>query len=355
MEVVWGVVAVVVMAVRRLLPATCVITSVALTLSLPASTEAMVIFDPGAPVWSSPGSTLNTLRDLHADTVRLRVAYADDPRLGKLDVVVKGAKARGLDVILTPVGPAPTVAAYARFVGLLGHRYRNVRHWAIYNEPDLPSYFPLPGHGGYNPNAPAADPGVLTTNSITSPVGPLPPLPPSAPQLPRGMATSVGAEYRGVFLSAQAALVASGHRRREALIGETSPVVTPAFVRSVLRGRPIVCGGWAHHPYITGPYAGAKTSYFGPGDLPRLAHLLARAAGRRLSIYITEFGVFDSQGPPAMRAAERVMRQLPYVRSFAQYTLVDDSFGTGLMRFDGSPKPTLRTFARLASHLQRRR
>jgi hypothetical protein len=334
---------------------------IAALLALPVSARATVIFDPGGDVWRAPDPTLNTLRALGTDTVRLRVAYSDHPRLGLLDYVVHGARARGLQVLLTPIGPAPSVTAYAKFVGRLGRRYREVHDWAIYNEPDLPQLFPLPGQGGWNPThpAPPSNPGILPTDPHPPPTDPHPPPPvglPPAPPLPISARPApaatrpyhVGRLYRAVFLASQRALLAGGHPRDQVLIGETSPAVSPTFIRAVLRGRPLVAKGWAHHPYITGPTPASRSIHFGPGDVPRLHRMLRPARGPTLPIYVTEFGVRASQGPSMMLESARLLHGYPYVRSFAQYTLSDDSFGTGLLRKDGSAKPAFWTFARIA-------
>lgn len=355
--------------------------AVALVLAIPPKTQAAqaapaIIFDPGMAVWHYPAPTLDVLRDLGTDTVRLRVAYADNPDLRRLDAAVKEAHQRHMDVLLTPVGPAPSVTAYAAFVGDLGRRYPEIRRWAIYNEPDLPQLFPLPGQGGYEPGdagptVPQPDPGVLVADpeALDAPTEPglsndsVPLEDPEVPEYPffegdtldRTVGHPIARLYRSVFLAAQRELLAAGHGRRQVLIGETSPAPPPGFVASVLRGRPIVAGGWAHHPYIAGDKASARTPYLGPGNLPKLRRTLARAPGRTLPIYVTEFGVKDHQGSVAMREAARVMGRLSYVRSFAQYTLHDDWFGTGLIRMDGSPKPTLRSFAKVGRSIRARR
>jgi hypothetical protein len=323
---------------------------VALTWTAPAI-AAQTIFDPGEPVWHAEtvDSTLDTLAYLGTDVVRLRVAYADPADFTALDRVVAGTYARGMTVLLTPVGPAPSVSAYADFVGALGRRYPQVHLWAIYNEPDLPNAFPLPGQGGWN-----LGPGESSTLVEVGVLG---------DELPGGVQVSggseapnsepnkewtqqsLGAAYRETFLAAQAALVDSGHGRREALVGETHPGVSMVFVRAVLDGARIVAGGWAQHPYITTKRPWFTSGGIGPADLPRLRRTLVAAARRgetagALPVYVTEFGPNGAgRDETAMLAAsEWVMTRWRWVRSFAQYTLFDDSFGTGLYSTAGAPK-----------------
>ncbi len=303
--------------------------------------ERVTIFDPGEPIWhaESVAPTLDRLRALGTDVVRLRVAYAEEPDLEPLDRAVGGAFERGMDVMIVPVGPAPSVAAYAGFVGDLGRRYPQVRRWAIFNEPDLPSWFPLPSASP----APPPPPGVLVPGAVTTSAPPVP-----SKQLPTPEYT-LGRAYRETFLATQGALVAAGHGPREALIGETSPCANSDFVRGALHGRGLIAGGWAHHPYIAADRPWDTAPCFGPADLPRLHELLVEAARAGetkgvLPIYVTEFGVGDSESPTMLAASEWVMAR-PYVRSFAQYTLSDDWFGTGLLRRDGAPKPSLSVFA----------
>ena len=296
------------------------------------------IFDPGTEILreSRPHADayLDAMRDLGADVVRLRPTWRDTD-LAQLDYLVAGARTRGMDLLLTPVAPGarlnfwpdgeitsgpapagPTVAEYAAFVAELGRRYPEVHRWAIWNEPELPNFFPLPTGAGDTP----------------------------------------GRRYRTVFLAAQSALVASGHRPREVLLGETHPGPTLPFLREVLclnrRWRlragcaPLTAGGWAHHPYIIAERPWYMTDDFiGTGDLPKLNQALWRAeqAGAtrgKLPIYVTEFGVAGSTRFDAemLSAAEWAMTRNPWVKSFAQYSLLDDWWQHGLLRGNASPK-----------------
>ena len=277
------------------------------------------VFDPTAGSWrGTHGGTdgvLNLIDSTGSTAIRLQVTIGDP--LDKLDYMVHGAEQRGLSVIMTPAGPpplknarvippAPKFRQFISFVRRLGARYPEVDRWAIWNEPNLWKYFPLP----------------------------------------RDIPGSAGSRYRRLFLASEAALAATGHPRRQVLIGETSPKVTPHFIRDTFcldqhwrrrpGCRPIVTAGWAHHPYIASRRPWLKSKLIGTGDLPRLHYYLSRVhrgGGTRsaLPVYVTEFGVRDAQpwqkglGP----AAEWVMWRHRWIRSFAQYSIFYDWFGAG--------------------------
>ena len=311
-------------------------------------------------------------------------------RWNVLDDIVRGAQARGMQVLISPSAPAPDWAStcsgkarrrhrgtcrpdprlFGQFVQALGRRYSGtyrdesdgqllprVSRWSVWNEPNLSSWL--------------------------------------YPQLQsvRGQSVVVGAAvYRNLVYAATAGLRAAGHSRDQVLLGETAPLgnrssqVAPArFYRALFcvdsrghrltgatasasgcshRPRRLAVTGVAHHPYTRG----AGTSFFakvGPDDitiagLSRLSAVMrlgarAGAVPRSLasSIYLTEFGV--SSKPPGTRYSVPLLTQAkwineadyiayrnPNVRSVAQYELADDHsysrnyFQTGLC-FDASP------------------
>lgn len=301
---------------------------------------ALTIFYPDPGTLHDSGQEadrqLDLMKKLGADVVKLSPSL-ENPELGRLDNLVSSAQRRGMDVLLTPVGPAapivawldgrpvlgqpstrPTMAEYVGFVGELGRRYPSVHRWSIWNEPNQPGLFPMPDGGG----------------------------------------KTQGRTYRGLFIAAQAALQQSGHAPTEVLIGETSPGLRLPFLRQALclnrRWRlregcaPIVAGGWAHHPYINARRPWYRSEGMGTADLPRLNRALRRAAQAgatqgRLPVYVTEFGVKGDgrRAGEMLSAAEWAMTRFRWVRSFAQYSIRDDWWGTGLLRSDGSPKPAL--------------
>jgi hypothetical protein len=366
------------------------------------------IFDPGtAFVGSGYGEarreqTLDRIGALGADVVRVVVPwrwFAPDPDLPHppvgfdasdpadyprqqfevLDRVVRRADQLGLGVLLTPSGPIPDWASasglsdlaypspteFGHFVTALGKRYsglcgpptctgpdppRRVSFWAVWNEPNLVLFL--------------------------------------QPQFAGGRRVG-GRIYRGLFLSAQRALLASGHGSDRLLIGETAPsrgsVSTPPieFLRDVLcldrafrrngKCAPIRASGWAQHPYLpagVAPWQRAPRDVISIGSLGRLERALRLAARAgatrgRLPIYITELGIQSYPKPPDAGGRSE-LRQAEYlgvseyllwrersVRSYAQYLMEDDggnprehlNFNTGLRFADGAPKLSYSSFA----------
>ena len=312
-------------------------------------------------------------------------------RWAPVDATVRGIRARGMQVLLTPSAPIPDWASasgrsafaepkpaeFRRFVAAIGRRYGGdfrpraeclpilcvgdprdpplpgVRRWAIYNEPNLEIFL--------------------------------------RPQFKRGRPYSPRL-YRRLFLAARAGLARSGHGRDAVLIGETATSggrkgVDPVpFLRGVFclnrnfrrtgGCKPIRAAGFSHHPYAPGlaPYELPRNrGQITLANLGRLAQALRRAAAagataRRLGIHLTEYGVQslpDRQfGVGLARQAEflGISEYLAYrtrsVRSYGQYLMEDDpasfeySFTTGLRRHSGRRKPSYRAF-RLALAVRR--
>src|SRR3954464_7548957 len=314
-----------------------------------------------------------------------------------LDDLVRGAQARGLQVLLSPSGPIPVWAsgcrsragvnkrtckprasAYGAFVRALGTRYSGgyadedegggalprVAAWSFWNEPNQPGWL--------------------------------------SPQFEfkGGRAVNTAAKvYRDLARSGLAGLRATGHGRDLRLLGETAPI--GSSVSSCLRGRSgssrsrclakvkadpttfikgLLClgtrtglggggfkrlsvSGFAHHPYTRGGGVPPTTRSSTPGEITirtgaRLHRLLDQGGraghiARRVPIYYTETG-FQTNPPdtifgvrPAQQAA--YINQSDYmayrdsrVKSMAQYIIVDEipesSFQSGLRDRNGAPK-----------------
>lgn len=312
----------------------------------------------------------------------------------RLDALVRGARARGMEVLVSPAGPAPEWAVtctaaerrqhergergtckpdpslYGDLVTALGRRYNgsypdetdgaplpSVRRWSIWNEPNLSSWI--------------------------------------SPQIERVRRRRVltGARiYRSLVDAGLDALRATGHARDQLLLGETAPIggsnrnaapvdfylallcVDPRGRR--LRGtaaRDLGCSGAdrmpvngvAHHPYTRGAGQNLlkrqRLNSITIRDIPRLERVLQLGARGRLipsslrrRIHFTEFGV--SSRPPGRRFSvplpvqaewinwfEYLAYQRSSVRSVAQLALEDDAnitsmtFQTGL-RFSQGPQ-----------------
>jgi hypothetical protein len=342
---------------------------------------------------------LDTLRFLGVDTIHTVVNWTrivgagkpSDPRnpatypVGNwdaYDALVRGAKARGMTVMMSPAGPVPKFAsgckvnvhkacrpsakAYGKFVTALGRRYSGnytdedqdqtklprVTKWGIWNEPNLKAWL--------------------------------------YPQWSRHRPVGAGL-YRGLVYSGTAALRATGHRRDQILVGETAPLGGPPkntapqdFLLNLfcvnarghkLRGkvaRSLRCRkakriratGISHHPYARG--AGVPTGTrqrrgaITMGVIGRFVPLLraarhSRVAPRRRGVYLTEFGI--TTRPPDRKFGVALSRQAqyinevdylaykrPWIKSVSQFQLADDinlgthTFQTGLLFGDGRQK-----------------
>jgi hypothetical protein len=307
------------------------------------------------------------------------------------DDLVRGARLRGLGLILSPSTPGPAWAsgcrrgrrstckpsarAYGAFVRAMGRRYSGsyadenqgggvlprVARWSLGNEPNQPAWL--------------------------------------TPQYERRrgrLVATAAVVYRRLALAGVAGLRASGHGRDQVLLGETSPIgrvrgalgrrpIAPLeFLRKLfclgvdgrrLRGpdgrrhgcrryRRLAVTGFAHHPYQRG---GSRPPTARPelaGEITissarRLRRVLdqagrARRVRRGLPIWYTEFG-FQTDPPdrlfgvPVARQADYVNQsdwiayRQPRVRAVAQYKLIDEaflpSFQSGLRFVDGREKP----------------
>jgi hypothetical protein len=374
-----------------------------------ASTDQFTILDPTPSLLNGESAahradTLDRLQALGVDTIRIQVQWrflapspdsssepagfdATDPgdypghAFDVLDSVVRGAATRGMKVLLTPTSPVPDWATpnrrgglyapdpgqFQQFVEALGRRYDGtcvppkcspgadgdalprVEQWSVWNEPNLRTFL--------------------------------------RPQRTLAGKTVSGFIYRHLFLAAQDALTATGHKQDTLLIGETAPSRGSAstaplkFLRQVFcldrsyrRERfcaPIDASGWGHHPYNPHipPWQKPKHSnrtIVSVGNIEKLVRALhkvaqAGATTQRLPVYVTEygiesypqggFGVSPQRQAEFLGAAEYVLYHNPWVESFAQYLLDDDrdptqllSFQTGLRFANGFPKPSYDAF-----------
>jgi hypothetical protein len=333
------------------------------------------------------------------------------------DSLVRGAAVRGLRVMFlvggrapqwavtstkAPVGSyRPSAVEFARFVKALGTRYSGT-----YNPgggvtgpppppppppcptpvpPGDPCPTPIPASVHRSPWASAAaDSGALPRVAIWS-IWNEPNLSGwLQPQYTRKRVPVSPQIYRGLYLAAHDALVASGHAGDEILIGDLLPFarsgktyparVSPLkFLREMAcvdsryrayRGgaaasrdctnyKPLPGTGIAYHPYTLADGPEALTPLADDAtinDLTRLDRALNKLARRfvvhRMPIWITEFGYQTDPPDPfasPLTLVPRFMSEsewLAYhdrrVKSYAQYPLSDDSTaGRGLARFHG--------------------
>lgn len=382
-----------------------------------ASRSQRTIFDATSSLFGAPSvkerrARLNELESLGADTVRLVLQWrsfapvpgrsrkpagfnAADPRdyprgtFSALDATIRGIRARGMRVLLTPSAPIPDWASasgrsrvanpkpaeFRRFTAALGRRYSgNFRLGTAEGGPDC-------GVGDLLPCPRAAAkplPRVTFWAVWSEPNQDLflrPQLRGGRPYSPR--------LYRRLFLAAQAGLASTGHGKDALLIGETAPSggrdgVDPLdFLRGVLcldrdyhrRGgcSPIRARGWSHHPYGIGlaPYErSANKDLINLATIGRMIGALRKAARAgatrgRLGLYMTEYGVQTRPGEGGvglkrqaayLAISEYIAWRNRRIRSYAQYLLRDDppayefSFTTGLRLHGGRAKPAFRSF-----------
>jgi hypothetical protein len=283
-----------------------------------------------------------------------------------LDLLMATAKAKGIQVMLTPTGPVPRWAtkskkdnltrpnpkAFAQFVTALARRYGDqVQMWSIWNEPNQPQFL-LPQYRHKKPYSPTL--------------------------------------YRGLYRAAYSAIRSvAANKSDKILIGETSPRGNVHIVHPLTFLRGIAClnasyhktrkcsrlpaDGYAHHAYTTrtGPrFIPPDKNDVTIGVISRLVTALdrvARAGGlpKRLKIYLTEFGIQSYpdkiSGVPMDRqpAYYAIAEHIAYVNSrvamFSQYLMRDDSprssgyryrgFESGLRRSNGKAKPAYKAFA----------
>ncbi len=328
--------------------------------------DAALVRDPWAhlghglqgPPW--PTRALTTARSIGASVVRMnvrwdKVAPGGGPlRLQRLDRAVDRARARGLRVQLTLTGPAPAGATVSGAAGIddplpesfagfaeatARHFAGRVRRFSVWNEPNWPTSL-----------QPAA---------------------------------RAGAIYRALYAAAEPAI-----RRAvpgaQVLFGELAPMGAPEaaipplrFLRDVFACTacaPLVTDGIALHPYTlrwAPSFPGRDPDDVTLGSLSRLtqatdrlvrAGRLRSASGRRLDLYLTEYGFFAGYAPIpeplravyARRAFDAALRA-PRVRQLVWYQVVapprtrERLWDTGLLSRNGRPRLTqraLRSWAR---------
>jgi hypothetical protein len=315
-------------------------------------------------------ATLDEMKALGADVVKVQVYWneiAPGPSKpagfdganpssyswGDYDAIVNGTLARGMRPFLSLGGRAPDWAVRKRtrshngtyrpsarefrlFSQAAGRHYPQVHIWSEWNEVNLSSWLqPQRGKRGV----------------------------PLAPSI-----------YRNLYLAGHRGLSDSGHGSDTILLGELMPLgrgsakkIPPlTFLREMVcldrryrqyRGRAarargctrvkrIPTSGIAYHPYT--PRGGLRRNP-GSGDasittLGRVSRVLDRLARkrkfpRRAPIWITEFGFQTNPPDPFQYRISKVPGYLDEsewisfrnrrVRSYSQYTLVDDAAGSG--------------------------
>jgi hypothetical protein len=266
----------------------------------------------------------------------------------QIDSLQEEAADRGIGLQLTIAGPAPSWATrnhkvgnvapdpqkYGAFVRtVVSHFKGKVDRYSIWNEPNWTTWL--------EPHKDSA-------------------------RLYRGL---YGAGYRAVK---------SVDPHAEVLMGELAPngggkAIAPLqFLRDMFRGaKPMKADGFAMHPYqltsAPNTVAKGKPDDVSIGTLPRLttaldalykAHKLQTPSGRKLDLYLTEFGYLTvgSRRQPQSRianwlvAAIEVARKNKRVKQLLQYQLIDPPktalWHSALMTRKGTPQKAYRALVR---------
>ena len=343
-----------------------------------ASSRQLLVMQDDSLMHSVPGATLDEFASFGTDVVKVNLywdAVAPNTRTkpagfdganpasyswGDYISIAQAIRARGMRPYFSIGGRAPKWAAkrrgrrgtyrpnareFRRFAQAAGQRFPNVDIWSIWNEPNLYSWL--------------------------------------GPQRKRGTPLSPSI-YRGLYLAGRRGLGASGHGDDTILFGELMPrggtdrrkVPPLQFLREMVcldrnyrqyrgaaarrrgcrRVRRIPTSGFALHPYTlaNGPDVKEGRDEAAIGALGRVRRTLDALARRgklprRLPIWITEFGYQtrppDPNGtrlrraPSLMDLSEWIAFRNRRVASYSQYTLRDDDFWQGGLRFaDGRPK-----------------
>jgi hypothetical protein len=325
-------------------------------------------------------------------------AAYDAAEWDRIDALVRGADARGIDVILAPAGPAPlwatacdddvdteqphvckpSVREFQRFTIALAKRYSGTYHdenggvlprvdrWSVWNEPN---------QGGW------LQPQWERKRGMWSP--------------------TAGYRYRRLLEGAIRGLRKNGHEDDQIMMGETAPLgrdtgarykrsTAPlVFWRAVLcldgdgdrlrgkealnlgcrRPRNLDADAVAHHPYTRGAARDPRTRRVKRDEVTlgfhrRLRKLFDRGAALnrnqyKIDFYVTEYG-FQTD-PPDDRVgirpslAAKWMNESNWmaynnsrIKGFGNYELFDEkdlgAFQTGLRYGDGKAKPSYDAF-----------
>lgn len=306
----------------------------------PAASSVRFGIQDDAWLQHGPG-TLNaraaTLDRLGYDVVRVTVNwYEVEPAQGvynwrRTDAVLNALHRRGLDPLVTlwgtpgwangdqpPNRPPIQAADFASFAGAIAARYRHVRQWVIWNEPNQRRWFE------------PVSPGVYVSRVLNP-------------------------AYRAIKRVAPAAKIAGGVTAPRGNRGGMSPV---SFLRLMDRSGALM-DAYAHHPYPAKP---SDTPYYGACTGCRnitmaTLEVLVREVGRafpRARIWLTEYGYQTSPDPLGVslelqaryiaEAARRVYA-LPKVDMLIHYLYRDEPdlarWQSGLETVEGRAKPAM--------------
>jgi hypothetical protein len=302
--------------------------------------DAWILYGPG-----KLGERLDRIDALGVDVVRFTLRWDEIERTkgrygwGSSDRVLNGLDKRGIQPVVTLVGvpgwanggrPArvapPSGKDFAAFASLAARRYRFVRYWVIWNEPNLPRWLEPALPGTY-------------VRRLLNPA------------------------YKAIHAANRRALVAGGVTGPRGNVGGVSPV---DWLRGMDRAGARL-DAYAHHPHPGGPHEtpteggcfGAECKTITLANLRLLVREVRRAWGARVRIWLTEWG-YQTNPPdkflgvsPRLQAqyigeAARVVYRARQVDMLIQFLYQDEPqterFQSGLLTAAGRPKPARYAF-----------
>jgi hypothetical protein len=297
---------------------------------------------------------LDTLDRLGVDVVRFTLHWNEiEPAQGTFrwrlsDPVLRGLQTRGIQPVVTLVGTPgwanggrpprfapPRGKEFAAFATAAARRYPFVRYWVIWNEPNLRRWFEPTLPGTY-------------VRRLLNPA------------------------YKAIHRVNRRARVAGGVTGPRGNVGGVSPV---DWLRGMARAGARM-DAYAHHPHpggrsetpTRGGCFGARCKTITLANLSLLVREVRRAWGRRMRIWLTEWG-YQTNPPDEYlgvsrrlqaqyigEAARRVYRARQ-VDMLIQFLYQDEPqperFQSGLVTVAGRPKPSLYAFPFPLAHAGR--
>ena len=288
-------------------------------------------------------------------------------RFNDIDELVRGAQARGLEVLLTPWGTpkwangrtpnyAPrNLADWSNYIRALALRYSGrypgypaVRFWSIWNEPNL-NQFLAPQFVGRKDASPA-----------------------TYAKLYR----AAYAQIKNANPTAQVAAGETSPRGRDRPLGSSTAQDSHSpgkFAQLLAAQKPrLVFDAWSHHPYPTGFTAPVTERVKWPNvsltSLPKLEQSIDTWFHRKNTpIWVTEYGyqtrpaqargISLSAQASNLKAVFATVARDPRIQMFIWFTFRDDAgnpWKSGVMASDNTKKPAYDIFSETAKPLDAR-
>jgi hypothetical protein len=303
--------------------------------------DGWIVFGPG-----KLGERLDRIDGLGVDMVRFTLPWNEiEPVQGRFrwqtsDRVLRGLQTRGIQPVVTLVGTPgwanggrgprfapPSGKDFAAFARTAARRYPFVKHWLIWNEPNLRRWLEPTIPGTY-------------VRRLLNPA------------------------YKAIHAVNRGARVGGGVTGPRGNVGGVSPV---DWLRGMARAGAKL-DAYAHHPHPGGPYEsptvggcfGSNCKTITLANLRKLVQEVRRVWGGRKRIWLTEWG-YQTNPPdkflgvsPRLQAqyigeAARLVYRTRQVEMLIQFLYQDEPqterFQSGLLTSKGRPKPALYAFS----------